>query len=238
MSLPRVLLLLGSAALCAAADVSGELAALDRALAGNPGSVALLSQRGDLHLWRGDFPSAIADFERMIAEDPRQDAPHWRLGIAYYLGGRFAASSRQFAKYHAYDARDRENGLWKFMADARVGGLEEARRTMLAYTRFDREPFPDLYALFKGDLTAEALLAGLEARGLGGDAKVMFFARYYTGVFESLQGRPAQALPLIRAAVDGAWGQREENNGPAYMWRVARLHLTLLEREAAARKAP
>lgn len=218
--------------------LAAEPSALDslhRALAAAPDSVSLLSQRGDLHLRQGDIPAAITDFERMIALDPQQDAPHWRLGIAYYFAGKFAPSSRQFAKYHAHDPRDRENGIWKFMADARLHGVESARRSMLEYTRFDREPFPDLYRLFAGNISRAQFFAGLEARNLTGEPRVMFFARYYAGILEALQGRAQEAIPLVRSAVGGPWGPRAEGGDPAYMWQVARLHLDLLEREAAGR---
>ena len=85
----------------------------------NPGSVSLLSRRGDVRLFLGRYSEAVEDFEKMISLDPLQDAPHWRLGIAYYFAGDFRKSARQFEKYHAYDGRDRENGVWKFFAQAR-----------------------------------------------------------------------------------------------------------------------
>ena len=59
--------------------------------------------------------------------------------------------------------------------------------------------------------------------------------RYYAGVLASLEGHDDEAIPLVRTAVTGPWGQREEGGGPAYMWRVARLHLSQLE---GAAKAP
>jgi lipoprotein NlpI len=216
------------------ADVSTELASLDAQLLAHPGEIPLLSRRGDLRLWQGQPEAAVADFERMVALDPREDAPHWRLGIAYYLAGQFSASSRQFSKYHAHDSRDRENGLWKFMADARRDGIGAARRTMLPYREFDREPFPDLYALFEGRLGQADFFSGLERRGLNRDPRAMFFARYYAGVLLALEGNRGEGIGLVRAAVNGGWGPRAENGRPAYMWQVARLHLSALERETGA----
>ncbi|MBL9200153.1 MAG: hypothetical protein JNL39_06580, partial [Opitutaceae bacterium] len=200
------------------------------ALAAKPDDLALLSRRGDRRLFLGRAAEAIADFEKMIALDPAQDAPNWRLGIAYHFAGRFAESSRQFQKYHAYDDRDRENGIWKFLADARVSGLEPARRAMLPFTRFDREPFPALYEMFAGRLTTDALLADLKARGLDRDERVMFFANYYAGLNEQWLGRRDRALALLRLAVTSPWGRTAEG-GPAYMWQCARLHLAKLAAE-------
>lgn len=209
------------------AGFAAELAALTRAIAESPGDVALYSRRGDRHLFLGRFAEAVADFERMIALDPRQDAPHWRLGIAYHFSGQLAKSAQQFEKYHAYDARDRENGIWKFLADVKLAGLERARGAMLGYTRFDREPFPALYEMFAGTKTTEAFLADLKARGLSDDPRVMFFANYYAGLNEELLGRRARAVTLLREAVANPWGRTAEN-GPAYMWQVARLHYEVL----------
>lgn len=203
---------------------------LTASLAKTPDDLALLSRRGDRRVFLGRFAEAIVDFEKMIALDPATDAPHWRLGIAYHFAGRFADSSRQFAKYHAYDDRDRENGIWKFLADARTDPLEAARRAMLPYTRFDREPFPALYEMFAGRTTTDAFLADLKTRGLDRDDRVMFFAHYYAGLNEQWLGGRARALELLHAAVANPWGRTAEG-GPAYMWQCARLHFEKLAAE-------
>jgi lipoprotein NlpI len=204
-----------------------EIAAIDVALTTAPREVALYSRRGDRHLFLAHFAAAVSDFERMIALDRSLDTGHWRLGIAYYFAGDFARAARQFEKYHAADSRDRENGIWKFLADVKVLGLEPARRAMLTYTRFDREPFPALYQLFAGAQTTSEFMAALAARGLTGDARVMFFAHYYAGLNEALLGRTESARGLLRSAVANSWGRTAEG-GPAYMWQVARLHYEAL----------
>ena len=209
------------------AGLARDLKACDAALAKTPDSVALVSRRGDCHLFLGEFAKAVADFEKMIALDPAQDAPHWRLGIAYYFAGDYAKSARQFEKYHAHDARDRENGVWKFLAQARMDDLEKARAEMLEYTRFDREPFPALYEMFAGRETTAEVFAGIEQKKLGADERVLFFANYYCGLNEELLGRREEARALLRKAVDSQWGRSAEG-GPAYMWQVARLHAARL----------
>src|SRR5260221_12320632 len=158
------------------AKVTADLERLDGAVSQMPDSVPLRSRRGDCHLFLAHFREAVADFEAMIALDPAQDAPHWRLGIAYYFEGEFAKAAKQFEKYHAYDGGDRENGIWKFLGDAKVHGPESARRAMLVYTRFDREPFPALYEIFSGAKSPADLFAGLKTRQLADDPNVMFFA--------------------------------------------------------------
>ena len=202
-------------------------------LAENPTRVSLYSQRGDAHLFLGRFAEAVTDFERMIALDPSQDAGHWRLGIAYYFANRFRESARQFEKYHTYDGRDRENGIWKCLADAKLHGIEKARSQMLEYSRFDREPFPALYEMFAGRKTADELFAELEAKKLGNDLLVQFFAHYYVGVNEDLLGRSDSAQEHLTKAVK-LFADRNLPGGPGYMWQVATLHHESIAKRATA----
>ena len=188
-------------------------------------SVEAHSRRGDLHLFLNQPREAVAEFEKMIALDPTQDAPHWRLGIAYYFAGDFAKSARQFEKYHSYDGRDRENGIWKFLAQARVDGVEKARREMLVYTQFDREPFPSLYEMFVGKRSGADVLAEVERKQLTDDSRVMFFAHYYAGLNEELLGNRDRGQVHVRKAVALFTPEAAGRGGPGYMWQVARVHL-------------
>ncbi len=208
------------------AGFTAQITKLDDAIKAAPESVRLYSQRGDAHLFLGHFAEAVVDFEKMIALDSTEDAPHWRLGIAYYFTDAFAKSAKQFVKYHDHDGGDRENGIWKFLGDAKVLGLEPARKTMLEYTRFDREPFPALYAMFASGKTA-ALFAELKTKELTANGSVMFFANYYAGLNEEILGHCEKALELLREAVAGGWKDRRGGE-PSYMWQVARLHFDQL----------
>jgi lipoprotein NlpI len=200
-------------------EFAQQIRRLDAALKDAPNDIRLLSERGDAHLFSAHFAEAVADFEKMIALDAAQDAPHWRLGIAYYFAGQFAKSAKQFEKYHDHDGGDRENGIWKFLADVKVLGLEPARGAMLNYARFDREPFPGLYTMFAGEKTTDELFTDIEAKKLRENTAVMFFANYYGGLNEDLGGHRAKALDLLRQAVAGPLHAE-----PNYMWQVARLH--------------
>ncbi len=220
----------GAARQAMLAGFETEIAELDAAIRSTPERVELYSRRGDRHLFFGRPALAVTDFEKMIALDPSQDAPHWRLGIAYHFAGGWAKSARQFAKYHAYDARDRENGIWKFLADVRLVGLAKARTQMLEYTRFDREPFPTLYEMFAGKKTTDELFADIAAKKLTDNGAVMFFAHYYGGLNELLLGNEVRARGLLGKAVSSQWGQNAEG-GPAYMWECARLHFDALGAE-------
>ena len=209
------------------AGFTAQIAKLDDAIKAAPDSVRLYSQRGDAHLFLGHFAESVADFEKMIALDAAQDAPHWRLGVGYYFTGAFAKSAKQFAKYHDYDGGDRENGIWKFLGDVKVAGLESARKSMLSYTRFDREPFPALYTMFATGKT-DGLFAEMKTKELTTNDTVMFFANYYAGLNEEILGHREKAVELLHKAVALGWKSRGTSE-PTYMWQVARLHYEKLK---------
>jgi tetratricopeptide (TPR) repeat protein len=212
-------------------ELTRQLEEFSAALARDPGSIRTLSSRGDTHLFLGKFEEAVADYEKMIALDPGLDASHWRLGIAYHFTRQWEKSSAQFAKYHSYDGRDRENGVWKFFADTRRHDFATARREMLKYTRFDREPFPAIYDLLAGRTTPEQFQAHLDEKQLAGNRQVMFFAHYYRGLFQKWSGEHEKALTDLRAAVGLFPPEKAMSGGPGYMWQCARLHLKMLEEE-------
>lgn len=206
---------------------TNEYREIDAKLTKKPDTVEYLSRRGDLLLFMGAFPEAVADFEKMIALDPAQDAPHWRLGIAYYFNGQFEKSEKQFLKYHVYEhGHDRENGIWKFLAQEKVDGLEKAREEMLIYPESDREPFPALYAMFAGRRSPEDVFADVESKKLTDDKHVQFFANYYVGLYELMLDHRQRALELLRKAVD-----IHPDADTVYMWNVARLNWERLLRE-------
>lgn len=195
----------------------------DAALARDPDNADWLTRRGDARLFMGDAKGAVADFEKEVSIQPVRDAPHWRLGIAYYFAGDFAKSVRQFEKYHAYDGRDRENGVWHFLANARVVGIEKARAAMLKYTRFDRHPFPAIYEMLAGKKSGPEVLAEMKEQGLDKDALAMFFAHYYIGLNEDILGHRDFARKHLGEAMACA-EKAATGGGPGYMLEVARLH--------------
>lgn len=212
-------------------EFKADIEQLDAAIAKNPDSTRALSARGDAHLFLGHFQEAVADYEKMIALDPKLDVPHWRLGIAYHFTGQWDKSSKQFAKYHAYGGRDRENGIWKFLADVHLHDLTTARKEMLEYTEFDREPFPAIYDLLAGKMTGDQYQAHLDSKKVSTDRQAMFFGQYYRGLFEELTGHHDHALASLRAAVAQFPAGEAISGGPGYMWQCARLHLEQLEKK-------
>ncbi len=194
--------------------------------------VELYSRRGDVLLFLGRFEDAVADYDRMVELQPALDASHWRRGIAYFYAGQYEQAAGQFERYHSFDNVDRENGIWRFLSQVQVYDLERAREGLLKYEKDDREPFPDVYRLFAGDITPEQILQNIADADIS-DAerdKRLFYAELYIGLNYAVEEKPEEARPHLERASRNKWG-KSAGYGPHYMWRVAGLHYDLLERE-------
>ncbi len=186
------------------------------------------SQRGDAAMFLRKWKMAEVDYERMIQIDPRLDVPHWRLGIAYYMLDKFDKGAQQFAKYHAYDDRDRENGVWHYFCVQKARGTAAAQKELLAYDQFDRHPFPDVYEMLGGKLTPQALQQRQDARhaaaaaeGGGRREQQQFFADLYLGMQAVHNGDKTAGLEHLAKATANTWGRQE--SGRTYMWQTARV---------------
>lgn len=206
---------------------------LTRQLKTSPDSPDLFRERGTLLLERGDFPRAVADFDALIRLAPDADASCWQRGIALYFAGRYADGAAQFDRYHSFDQVDRENGLWRFLCQAKSSGVEKARREMLRYQREDRPPLGDVYLLFADRITPDELLARVDkgaVNNLAGRLPAEFYADLYLGFYFSVNGQTKDAEARLRRATINKWG-RAAKGGPGVMWHVARLeHERTLEK--------
>lgn len=213
--------------------LSAEWKQLEERLTGRidemPEDVRLYSQRGDVRFFLGNFPGAVEDYSRMVELDRRQDASHWRRGIALFYAGRHAEAAAQFERYHAFDDVDRENGIWRYLSQYRATGAEAARRELLRYEKDDREPFPDVYRLFGGQIEPREILTRIETAEVGPAEKQkrLFYAHLYIGLNELVEGRRDTARVSLREAVGNDW-PRTAGYGPHYMWQVGRLQYDLL----------
>jgi lipoprotein NlpI len=194
-----------------------------------PKTSNLYSDRGDALFFRGKFAEAVADYEKMVELQPKLETSHWRKGIAYFYAKRYKDAARQFEDYHSFDNVDRENGIWRYLSQTKALGRDKAREGLLKYEKDDREPFPDVYRLFAGEITADELLkkinsAELEQRDRD---QRLFYAELYVGLNEFVEGRVESAEKHLEQAAKNEWGA-QAGGGPGWMWHVARVHRDLL----------
>ncbi len=182
-----------------------------------------------MHFFRGEFREAVRDYEKMVGLDPSLETSHWRRGIAYFYAGRYKDAAHQFEIYHTFDDVDRENGIWRYLSQAKAHGLETARKGLLKYKKDDREPFPDVYRMFAGKVDGDAIIEKILMAKISADdrEKRFFYAHLYIGLGEFIEGREKSAREHLRLAVANSWGPRG-GFGPKYMWHVGRVHYELL----------
>lgn len=220
------------------ARLDETIARLNRQIAEAPKTVDLYSRRGDALFFRGKFAEAVADYEKMVELQPDLETSHWRKGIAYFYAKRYKEAARQFENYHSFDNIDRENGIWRYLSQTKALGRDKARDGLLKYEKDDREPFPDVYRLFAGDITADDLLKKINSTELEkrDRAQRLFYAELYVGLNEFVEGRLESAEQHLDQAARNDWGA-QAGGGPGWMWHVARVHRDLLAAEREAKPA-
>lgn len=206
-----------------------EIATATKLIEDNPRSTQAYSRRGDAYFFAGDFAKAVTDYEKMVELNPDLDRSHWRRGIARFYHGEYQKAARQFEIYHTFDNVDRENGIWRFLSQAKAYGLKKAREGLLKYEKDDREPFPDVYRLFAGEVTPEKILSRIKQAEISDDEreKRMFYAELYIGLNHVIEGENEAAQSHLRKAVENEWAP-SSGYGPRYMWHVGRVQYDLL----------
>ena len=187
--------------------------------------------RGDAHFKLAEFDRSVAEYTRMVELDPSIEKSHWRRGIAYFYAGEYAKAAHQFEIYHSFDNVDRENGIWRYFSQYKALGKEKAQEGLLKYEKDDREPFPDVYRMFQGKTSGQAIIDKILKAELGDEQREsrLFYAYLYAGLHEAITGDAAKAKDFLRKAVANKWGPAS-GFGPNYMWHVGRLHFDLLSK--------
>ena len=219
------------------ADQADRVTKLTVLIEATPKSLDLYSKRADAYFFQGQFDKALADYEQMVKLDETEAPGHWRRGIADFYAGKFKAASDQFELYHSFDDVDRENGIWRYLSQVKAFGRDKAREGLLKYKKDDREPFPDVYQLFAGKLTAEEILKKIRTAEVDETEreKRLFYAELYIGLNFDVEKDPKQALEHLRAATATQW-PRKAGYGPNYMWHVGRLHAIQLQQQVKKQK--
>src|SRR5262245_52592463 len=214
-----------------------DIARLTEQIEKSPRTVDLYSRRGDANFFRGNFAEAVADYEKMVELEPDLETSHWRKGIVYFYAKRYKDAAHQFEIYHSFDNVDRENGIWRYLSQTKALGRDKAREGLLKYEKDDREPFPDVYRLFAGELTGDEVLKKINAAKITDQQRKqrLFYAELYVGLNEFVEGRLESAEQHLGLAAKNAWGSNA-GGGPGYMWHVARVHHDLLVDERAKAK--
>lgn len=211
------------------AEFDATIARLTKSISDNPRDLEPYSRRGDAYFFRGKFAEAVADYDKMVELNPEISTSHWRRGIALFYAGQFKDAAKQFEVYHSFDNVDRENGIWRYLSQVKAYGREKAREGLLKYTKDDREPFPDVYRMFAGDLTGDDVLRRIKEAKISPQEreKRLFYAELYVGLNEYVNDRLDDAEKHLKLSADNPWGS-QAGGGPGWMWHVGRVNHDLL----------
>ena len=119
---------------------------------------------------------AADGFDRVAELRPDLAPQLWQRGISLYYVGRYEDCRTQFESHRTVNPDDVENAAWHFLCVARGDSPKRARAVLLPVGHDTRVPMREIYDMFRGVGTPEAVLeaAGVEPRAL-------FYAHLYLG---------------------------------------------------------
>ena len=189
---------------------------------------AAFDARGSEQFKLGRFAASIADFDKFLELLPEQEPQQWKRGISYYYAGRYDDGRKQFEGYQTFDDNDVENAVWRFLCMARASSVAAAQKDMLKIKTDMRVPMMEVYALYAGTGSVDAVLAAVE-RGSPNERELnsrRFYAHLYLGLFYEATGDKTRAAEHIRLAA-------QKHPIDHYMADVARVHHKLLTTDAS-----
>lgn len=181
--------------------------------------------RGRENFKLGEIEKSIADFDRYIALEPKQEPYLWERGISLYYAGRFADGRKQFEKHQTVNSSDVENAVWHFMCVARSENFDKARAALIPIAEDRRVPMMEIYNLFAGKGTVEDVMKAVKEgtpTAVQMDSR-KFYSELYLGLYFEAKGDSKEAFEYIkRAATDGTADYMD------YMGDVAKVHFQRL----------
>jgi lipoprotein NlpI len=162
----------------------------------------------------GRVKESVVGFDRVAVLAPEAAPQLWQRGIALYYVGRYDDCRKQFESHRTVNPNDVENPAWHFLCVAHAESPQRARAALLPVGPDQRSPMREIYEMFKGAVSPEAVLkAG--SQSLSG----RFFAELYVGLYYEATGNTSAGAAHLKAAAADEFAR-----AGGYMHRVATLH--------------
>jgi lipoprotein NlpI len=178
--------------------------------------VRAVFERAVQHFRAARMQQSAETFDEVAQLAPDVAPELWQRGIALYYAGRYKDCREQFESHRTVKPNDVENAAWHFLCAARELSAAEARRRLLPVGPDARVPMKQIYDMFRGNTTPDAVIATA-----GKDTSAQFYARLYAGLYQGAHGRTAESAEHIRIAAQDRYA------AGGYMHEVARVHLKL-----------
>jgi tetratricopeptide (TPR) repeat protein len=172
------------------------IAIYSSAIAKHPSDARLYRHRGHRYITVREFDNTIADLSKaasLVADREDEVEPdgqpnprniptgtlktniYYHLGLAHYLKGQFerAAEAYRLCMQHSKNADMQvATAHWQYMTLRRLNRAEEAKKVLEPITAsmdvFENGSYHKLLLMYKGETTADGLLASAKAGGLDG----------------------------------------------------------------------
>ena len=168
----------------------------------------------------GRVKESVVGFDRVAALVPDAAPQLWQRGIALYYLGRYDDCRKQFESHRTVNPNDVENPAWHFLCVAHAESPQRARAALLPVGPDQRSPMREIYEMFKGTMTPEAVLKAGSQSPSG-----RFFAELYVGLYYEATGNTSAGVTHLKAAAADEFAR-----AGGYMHRVATLHPLLLRK--------
>ncbi|KAL2469125.1 uncharacterized protein Fot_50701 [Forsythia ovata] len=180
----------------------------DALTGGNSAREAVLAIRRGMLLFRqGDVLGSLVEFDKAIELDPRQKAYLWQRGLSLYYLDRFEEGAEQFRLDVAQNPNDTEESIWCFLCEAKLYGVDVARRQFLEVGRDPRPVMREAYNMFKDGGDPEKLVTAFSS----GREHEYFYASLYAGLYYEARNEPDAAKVHLIAACQSPYGSRSDD---------------------------
>jgi lipoprotein NlpI len=174
----------------------------------------MLLDRAVTEFSKGRITESVAAFDDLARAAPAEAPYLWQRGIALYYAGRYNDCRAQFESHRTVNPDDVENAAWHFLCVARGESAKAARTALLPVGPDSRVPMREIYEMFRGATTPEAV-----QKAAGERPQARFYAHLYVGLYAEAIGDSARAREQIRLAA-----QPQFASAGGYMHMVAVVH--------------
>jgi lipoprotein NlpI len=178
------------------------------------GSPRALLDRAVSEFSKGRITESVAAFDDLARLAPAEAPYLWQRGIALYYAGRYRDCRAQFESHRTVNPDDVENAAWHFLCVARAESPKAARAALLLVGPDSRVPMREIYEMFRGTTTPEAVL-----KAAGGRSQARFYAHLYIGLYSEAMGDGGLAREHVELAA-----QPQFADAGGYMHTVAVVH--------------
>ena len=168
----------------------------------------------------GRVKESVVGCDRVAALVPDVAPQLWQRGIALYYVGRYDDCRKQFESHRTVNPNDVENPAWHFLCVAHAESPQRARAVLLPVGPDQRSPMREIYEMFKGTLSPDAVL-----KAGGQSLSARFFAELYVGLYYEATGNTSAGVAHLKAAAADEYAR-----AGGYMHRVATLHPLLTKK--------